>query len=71
MERRLDVPSRRILPDRERELLTKFKGIGQVGDDIFFREVQVAWDELYPFANKKAIAAAKKLDLEKVSKQAA
>jgi len=35
-------------PSRERRLLKEFKGMGDVGIDIFFREVQVAWDELFP-----------------------
>jgi endonuclease III len=50
-------------PDEERSLLKEFKGIGDVGVDIFFREVQSVWDELYPFIDKKAQSAAKKLDL--------
>ena len=50
-------------PDQERELLKQFKGIGDVGADIFFREAQLAWDELYPFADKRALKAAAKLDL--------
>jgi endonuclease III len=50
-------------PARERDLLKKFKGIGEVGADIFFREAQGAWDELYPFADKRALAAAEKLGL--------
>lgn len=50
-------------PARERELLKEFKGIGDVGVDIFFREAQAAWDELNPFAGRKALGAAKKLGL--------
>ena len=50
-------------PERERELLKEFKGIGNVGVDIFFREAQTAWDELYPFADERALTAARKLDL--------
>ncbi len=50
-------------PDEERRLLKDFKGIGDVGADIFMREVQVVWPELYPFSDKKAIAAAKRLGL--------
>ncbi|MCR4266835.1 hypothetical protein [Nitratireductor sp. ZSWI3] len=50
-------------PRRERALLKEFKGIGDVGADIFFREVQTVWDELYPFVDKKALAAAKRLGL--------
>ncbi len=45
-------------PGRERKLLKEFKGIGDVGVDIFFREVQLAWPELYSFADKKALAGA-------------
>lgn len=48
-------------PSRERTLLKQFKGIGDVGVDIFFREIQLAWPELYPFAYKKVLASAKKL----------
>lgn len=50
-------------PGRERGLLKAFSGIGDVGADIFLREVQVAWDELYPFADRKASLAAHKLGL--------
>lgn len=50
-------------PETERKLLKQFKGIGEVGADIFFREAQVVWDELYPFADKKALKVADKLGL--------
>ncbi len=50
-------------PARERELLKDFKGIGEVGADIFFREAQAAWDELYPFADRKALQVAAELGL--------
>ena len=50
-------------PRRERELLKEFKGIGEVGVDIFFREAQVAWPELAPFADRRALQAAKRLGL--------
>ncbi|HYZ79464.1 MAG TPA: hypothetical protein VE596_19045 [Gaiellaceae bacterium] len=50
-------------PRRERTLLKEFKGLGDVGVDIFFREVQLAWDELYPFADRRALQAAQQLDL--------
>ncbi len=50
-------------PAEERRLLKEFKGIGDTGADIFFREVQVAWDELYPFADKRALQAAEALEL--------
>lgn len=48
----------------ERELLKAFKGIGDVGTDIFFREVQVAWDEVFPFADRKALDVARRLGLD-------
>jgi hypothetical protein len=50
-------------PAAERRRLKAFKGIGDVGVDIFFREVQVAWDELYPFADRTALKAAERLGL--------
>ncbi|WP_419695662.1 hypothetical protein ACN2CC_03965 [Mesorhizobium muleiense] len=50
-------------PATERQLLKEFKGIGDVGADIFCREVQVAWPELYPFADTKSLAAAVQLGL--------
>lgn len=50
-------------PARERELLQEFKGIGPVGADIFLREAQVAWTELYPFADERVTAPARRLGL--------
>ena len=51
-------------PGRERALLKECKGIGDVGADIFCREAQVAWDELFPFADRRALDAAGRLGLE-------
>ena len=48
---------------RERSLLKECKGLGDVGVSIFFREVQLAWDKLYPFADKRALDAARRLGL--------
>jgi hypothetical protein len=48
---------------RERSLLKECKGLGDVGVSIFFREVQLAWDELYPFADQRALEAAGRLGL--------
>jgi endonuclease III len=48
---------------REHELLQDFSGIGPVGADIFLREVQVAWDEVYPYADSKVQSAARHLGL--------
>ena len=50
-------------PKRERALLKEFKGMGDVGVDIFFREVQLVWEELYPFADRRARQAAQRLGL--------
>ena len=50
-------------PAAERRLLKQFKGIGDVGVDIFFREAQRAWSELYPFADRRALQAARQLGL--------
>ena len=50
-------------PRREQKLLREIKGLGNVGVMIFFREAQEAWDELRPFADKKALKAAGKLGL--------
>jgi hypothetical protein len=51
-------------PERERALLKECKGIGEVGADIFCREAQIAWDELFPFADRRALEAAARLGLE-------
>lgn len=50
-------------PDKERILLKEFKGIGEVGCDIFFRELQDVWEEHYPFMDEKARHAAEQLGL--------
>lgn len=50
-------------PDVERELLKEFKGIGDVGADIFCREAQAVWPELRPFADRRALSAAERLHL--------
>ena len=50
-------------PKQERRLLKEAKGIGDTGVDIFFREGQAAWDEIRPFADRRALDAAKRLDL--------
>jgi hypothetical protein len=50
-------------PAAERRALKRCKGLGDVGVDIFFRETQAVWDELYPFADARALDAAARLDL--------
>jgi hypothetical protein len=49
---------------QERKLLKECKGLGDTGVDIFFREAQITWDELYPFVDKRAAKAAEQLGLE-------
>ncbi len=58
-------------PARERYLLDQFKGVGEIAVNIFFREAQLAWPELFPFADEKALASAKKLGLPADSKKLA
>lgn len=60
--RRLRAAADRV-PDEEKRLLKEFKGLGDVGVNIFFREVQCAWGELYPFADRKSLQAARRLGL--------
>ena len=50
-------------PDEERRLLEDIKGVGDVGVDIFFRDAQAAWTELYPFADRKSLQGARRLGL--------
>lgn len=50
-------------PSRERKLLKECKGIGDVGVNIFFREVQLLWDEVHPFADDAVLEAARDLQL--------
>jgi hypothetical protein len=50
-------------PAQERRLLKQFKGIGDVGADIFLREVQRVWPELRPFFDERALKSARRLEL--------
>jgi hypothetical protein len=50
-------------PQRERELLRHFANVDDDVVDAFFREAQLLWRELCPFADKKALDAADRLDL--------
>lgn len=47
----------------EHRLIQEFKGIGPVGADIFCREMQAAWHELYPFAGAIELDTARQLKL--------
>jgi hypothetical protein len=51
-------------PRQERRLLKQVKGLGEVGVDSFFREAQVAWEELFPFLDRRAAQAARRLGLD-------
>jgi hypothetical protein len=48
---------------REVRALQEFSGIGPVGANIFCREAQVVWNELYPFADERALTSADRLGL--------
>jgi endonuclease III len=50
-------------PQEERRRIKEFKGIGDVGADIFCREVQLVWPELYPFADGRSLEGARELGL--------
>ncbi|MBL6276211.1 hypothetical protein JMF97_08570 [Micromonospora fiedleri] len=49
--------------DQLRRLLVEFPGIGPTGADIFLREAQTVWPELRPYADRRAVAGAKRLGL--------
>ena len=48
---------------RTRALLQEAKGIGEVGADIFCREVQGVWPEVRPFLDDRTLDAARALGL--------
>jgi endonuclease III len=50
-------------PSRERRLLTELPGVSDRVVDLFIRDVQVLWPELGPFADRRALAAARRLGL--------
>jgi hypothetical protein len=60
--RRLRTEARRTA-HRERELLNQLPGVDDRVVDPFFRDVQVLWPEVAPFADRRALAAARRLDL--------
>ncbi len=55
--------------DDERQRLEQFKGIGEVGADIFLREVQGLWPEVHPFADRRVLESAGRLKLPKSPKK--
>jgi hypothetical protein len=48
---------------RERRLLTELPGVDDEVVDLFFREVQAVWHEAAPFADRRALVAARRLGL--------
>lgn len=46
-----------------KRLLKQFKGIGDTGADIFLREVQDVWTWVRPYFDRRAVGAARGLDL--------
>ncbi|SIM73774.1 hypothetical protein [Micromonospora cremea] len=46
-----------------RRRLTEFPGIGPTGADIYLREAQTVWSDLRPYADRRALAGAKRLGL--------
>ncbi|MEU5566369.1 hypothetical protein [Micromonospora musae] len=50
-------------PAALRRLLTEFPGIGPTGADIFLREAQTVWGDVRPFADRRALAGAKRVGL--------
>jgi endonuclease III len=46
-----------------KQMLKKFKGIGETGADIYLREVQDVWTWVRPYFDDRATAAAKQLGL--------
>ncbi|KXK59040.1 hypothetical protein AWW66_26335 [Micromonospora rosaria] len=50
-------------PGTLRRLLTAFPGIGPTGADIFLREAQAVWPDVRPYADRRALAGARRLGL--------
>ncbi|WDZ82478.1 hypothetical protein [Micromonospora cathayae] len=50
-------------PARERDLLARLPGVDQPVVDLFLREVQALWREVAPVADRRALAAARRLGL--------
>ncbi|MFG2054754.1 hypothetical protein ACGFI9_12055 [Micromonospora sp. NPDC048930] len=50
-------------PTRERRLLTTLPGVDDEVADLFLREVQAVWHEVAPVADRRALAAARRLGL--------
>jgi len=51
------------VPDKERNLMNEFEGMGDASVGFFCREIQGVWEEFYPFIDHKAMDAARELGL--------
>jgi hypothetical protein len=60
--RRLRTEARQD-PAKLRALLTALPGVDDEVVDLFFREVQAVWPEVGPFADRRALTAARRLGL--------
>ncbi|HZD39941.1 MAG TPA: hypothetical protein VE131_04420 [Terriglobales bacterium] len=58
--RKLRREAQRDIKD-EHHLLQQFSGVGEVGANIFRREVQLVWDENFPHADERVIRSARRL----------
>lgn len=56
---------------RERELLRELPGVDDGVVDLYFREVQAPWREIAPFADRRALRAARTLDLGRSAEELA
>lgn len=43
--------------------VSSVQGVGEMGVNIFLREAQAAWEEVYPFADKRTLDMAKQRGL--------
>jgi hypothetical protein len=50
-------------PGRQRALLGELPAVDDEVVDLFFREVQAVWREIAPFADRRALTAARRLGL--------
>jgi hypothetical protein len=55
----------------EHRLIQQFKAIGPVCADIFCREIQAAWPELYPFVDAVALDTARQLKISDTARNLA
>lgn len=56
---------------KERRLLIALPGVDDRAVDLFFREVQSPWREVAPFADQRALGAARKLGLARSAEELA